>query len=213
MPFIKTHSIMSTLEAKTIYTIYAESTPNPTTMKFVANRMLLDHGLAEYTSFEEAKGSPLALALFKFPFVQGVFIQSNFITVLKSDMLSWQDVVLELREFIRDFLNGGGIVITEMPDMSTATHEQATAMAGHAEPASQLEEQIIAILEEEIRPAVAQDGGNITFKSFNDGVVSVVLRGACSGCPSSTITLKNGIETLLKNRLPGEIKEVVAING
>jgi len=100
-----------------------------------------------------------------------------------------------------------------MPDMSTATHEQATAMAGHAEPASQLEEQIIAILEEEIRPAVAQDGGNITFKSFNDGVVSVVLRGACSGCPSSTITLKNGIETLLKNRLPGEIKEVVAING
>ncbi len=86
-------------------------------------------------------------------------------------------------------------------------------MAGHAEPASQLEEQIIAILEEEIRPAVAQDGGNITFKGLNDGVVSVVLRGACSGCPSSTITLKNGIETLLKNRLPGEIKEVVAING
>jgi len=204
---------MSTLEAKIIYTIYAESTPNPSTMKFVANRILLEHGLAEYTSMEDAKGSPLALELFKFPFVQGVFIQSNFITVLKSDMLSWQDVVLELREFIRDFLNGGGIIITEMPDMSTATQEQATAMAGHAEPASQLEEQIIAILEEEIRPAVAQDGGNITFKGFNDGVVSVVLRGACSGCPSSTITLKNGIETLLKNRLPGEIREVVAING
>jgi Fe-S cluster biogenesis protein NfuA len=93
------------------------------------------------------------------------------------------------------------------------TQEQASVMAGHAEPASELEEQIITILEEEIRPAVAQDGGNITFKGFKDGVVSVVLRGACSGCPSSTVTLKNGIEALLKNRLPGEVTEVVAING
>jgi NFU1 iron-sulfur cluster scaffold homolog, mitochondrial len=202
-----------TMETKIVFTVYAESTPNPSTMKFVANRMLLEHGLAEYTSVEDAKGSPLALALFKFPFVQGVFIQSNFITVLKSDMLSWQDVVLELREFIRDFLNDGGIVITELPDMATATIQQATTMAGHAEPANALEEQIIAILEDEIRPAVAQDGGNITFKGFSDGVVSVVLRGACSGCPSSTITLKNGIESLLKNRLPGEVREVVAING
>jgi NFU1 iron-sulfur cluster scaffold homolog, mitochondrial len=201
------------METKIVFTVYAESTPNPSTMKFVANRMLLEHGLAEYTSVEDAKGSPLALALFKFPFVQGVFIQSNFITVLKSDMLSWQDVVLELREFIRDFLNDGGIVITELPDMATATIQQATTMAGHAEPANALEEQIIAILEDEIRPAVAQDGGNITFKGFSDGVVSVVLRGACSGCPSSTITLKNGIESLLKNRLPGEVREVVAING
>ncbi len=193
--------------------MYAESTPNPTTMKFVANRILLEHGLAEYTSMEEAKGSPMALALFKFPFVNGVFIQSNFITVLKSDMVSWQDVVLELREYVRDFLNDGGVVITELPDMSTVTQEQASVMAGHAEPASELEEQIITILEEEIRPAVAQDGGNITFKGFKDGVVSVVLRGACSGCPSSTVTLKNGIEALLKNRLPGEVTEVVAING
>jgi Fe-S cluster biogenesis protein NfuA len=201
------------IETRTIYTVYAESTPNPTTMKFVANRILLDHGLAEYTSMEDAKGSPMALALFKFPFVNGVFIQSNFITVLKSDMVSWQDVVLELREFVRDFLNDGGIVIAELPDMSTVTQEQASVMAGHAEPATELEEQIITILEEEIRPAVAQDGGNITFKGFKDGVVSVVLRGACSGCPSSTVTLKNGIEALLKNRLPGEVTEVVAING
>lgn len=201
------------METKILYTVYAESTPNLSTMKFVANRMLLEHGLAEYTGMEDAKGSPLALALFKFPFVQGVFIQSNFITVLKSDMLSWQDVVLELREFIRDFLNDGGTVITELPDMAMATMQEATAMAGHAEPANALEEQIIAILEDEIRPAVAQDGGNITFKGFSDGVVSVVLRGACSGCPSSTITLKSGIESLLKNRLPGEVREVVAING
>jgi NFU1 iron-sulfur cluster scaffold homolog, mitochondrial len=197
----------------TPYTIYAESTPNPTTMKFVANRILLEHGLAEYTSVEDAKGSPLALALFKFPFVQGVFIQGNFITVQKNDMVGWQDVVLELREFVRDFLNGGGTVITELPHMKAPTMQEATAMAGHSEPANQLEEQIIAILEDEIQPAVAQDGGNITFKGFDNGVVSVVLRGACSGCPSSTVTLKNGVETLLKNRLPGEVREVVAING
>ncbi len=201
------------METKTIYTVYAESTPNPATMKFVANRVLLEHGLAEYTSVEDAKGSPLALALFKFPFVMGVFIQGNFITVLKNDMVSWQDVVLELREFVRDYLNSGGAIVTELPDMATATVQQATAMAGHAEPSSEIEEQIIAVLEEEIRPAVAQDGGNITFKGLQDGVVSVVLRGACSGCPSSTVTLKNGIETLLRNRFPGSVSEVVAING
>lgn len=197
----------------TPYTIYAESTPNPSTMKFVANRILLEQGLVEYTSVEDAKGSPLALDLFKFPFVQGVFIQGNFITVQKNDMVGWQDVVLELREFVRDFLNGGGTVITELPDRPAPTMQEATAMAGHTEPANELEEQIIAILEDEIRPAVAQDGGNITFQGFNDGVVSVILRGACSGCPSSTVTLKNGIEALLRNRLPGEVREVVAING
>ncbi|MCF8258800.1 MAG: NifU family protein [Flavobacteriales bacterium] len=196
-----------------VYTVYAESTPNPATMKFVANRTLLEHGLVEYTSFEDAKGSPIALALFKFPFVQGVFIQSNFITVQKNDMVGWQDVVLELREFVRDHLNSGGAVITELPDMSKATVQEATSMAGHTEPANELEERIITILEDEIRPAVARDGGNITFRGFHDGVVSVVLRGACSGCPSSTVTLKNGIESLLKHRLPGEVREVVAING
>lgn len=201
------------METKTIYTIYAESTPNPATMKFVANRVLLEHGLAEYTSIEEAKGSPLALALFNFPFVTGVFVQGNFITVLKNDIVSWQDVVLELREFVRDHLNAGGAIVSEMPDMSLATMQEATAMAGHAEPVNELEEQIIAVLEEEIRPAVAQDGGNITFKGLQNGVVSVVLRGACSGCPSSTVTLKSGIETLLRNRFPGSVSEVVAING
>lgn len=201
------------METKTIFTIYAESTPNPNTMKFVANRILLNQGLVEYTSVDDAKGSPLALALFRFPFVIGVFIQNNFITVQKNDMVSWQDVVLELREFVRDYLNDGGTIVTEMPEMSEVSVEQATMMAGHSEPASELEEQIIATLEEEIRPAVAQDGGNITFKGMDDGVVSVVLRGACSGCPSSTITLKNGIETLLKTRFPGSVREVVAING
>lgn len=199
---------------KTIpYTIYAESTPNPTTMKFVANRVLLEEGLAEYLSFEEAKGSPLAMKLFGFPFVTGVFIQSNFITVMKSDMVSWQDVVMELREFIRDYLSQGGAVVTDFDPNAIRTPEEVASTTVHAEAASELEEKIIAILDAEIAPAVAQDGGNITFKGYENGVVNVVLRGACSGCPSSTVTLKNGIETLLKNRLPGQVDEVVAING
>lgn len=199
---------------KTIpYTVYAESTPNPTTMKFVANRVLLEQGLAEYTGMDEAKGSPLAMKLFGFPFVTGVFIQSNFITVMKSDMVSWEDVVMELREFVRDYLNGGGAVVNELTDGAYQTKEQIAATAVHSEPTTDLEQQIIAILDAEIAPAVAQDGGNITFKGYENGVVNVVLRGACSGCPSSTVTLKNGIETLLKNRLPGEITEVVAVNG
>jgi Fe-S cluster biogenesis protein NfuA len=199
---------------KTIpYTIYAEATPNPTTMKFVANRVLLENGLAEYTSFEDAKGSPLAMKLFSFPFITGVFIQYNFITLMKSDMVGWEDVVMELREFVRDYLNNGGVVVTELPADALRTAEDIAATQVHSEPSSDLEKKIIAILDNEIAPAVAQDGGNITFKGYDNGVVSVVLRGACSGCPSSTVTLKNGIETLLRNRLPGEVSEVVAING
>jgi Fe-S cluster biogenesis protein NfuA len=195
------------------YTIYAESTPNPTTMKYVANKVLLENGLAEYTSMEEAKGSPLAMKLFGFPFVTGVFIQSNFITVMKSDMVGWEDVVMELREFIRDYLNTGAVVVSDFNDSSVLSEEQVATTTVHVKPISDLEEQIIAILDAEIAPAVAQDGGNITFQSYEKGVVNVVLRGACSGCPSSTVTLKNGIEKLLITRLPGEVTEVVAVNG
>jgi Fe-S cluster biogenesis protein NfuA len=185
------------------HTVYAESTPNPATMKFVANRVLLEEGLAEYTDMDEAKGSPVAMKLFGFPFV----------TVMKSDMVSWEDVLMELREFIRDYLNSGGAVVTDLVDGAIQTEEQLATTAVHSTPTSDLEEQIIAILDAEIAPAVAQDGGNITFKGYDKGVVNVVLRGSCSGCPSSTVTLKNGIETLLQSRFPGEISEVVAVNG
>jgi Fe-S cluster biogenesis protein NfuA len=182
-------------------------------MKFVANRVLLDEGLAEYTGMDDAKGSPLAMKLFSFPFVTGVYIQYNFITVMKSDMIGWEDVVVELREFVRDYLNAGGAIITEFDPNMVQTKEQLAATTVHAAASSDLEEKIIAILDNDIAPAVAQDGGNITFRSYENGVVNVVLRGACSGCPSSTVTLKKGIETLLKNRLPGEVSEVVAVNG
>lgn len=201
------------MEKTTPFTIYAESTPNPTTMKYVANKVLLEEGLAEYTSMDEAKGSPLASKLFGFPFVTGVFIQSNFITIMKSDMIGWEDVVMELREFIRDYLNTGAAVVTDLAAGTVQTAAEVAATSVHSKPTSDIEEQIIAILDAEIAPAVAQDGGNITFKAYDKGVVNVVLRGACSGCPSSTVTLKNGIETLLKSRLPGEVTEVVAVNG
>ncbi len=197
---------------KTIpFSVYAESTPNPTTMKFVVNRVLLESGLVEYTDFEQARDSPLAIALFQFPFVTGIFIQDNFVTVMKSEMVPWEDVVLEVREFIRDHLNNGGAVVKNADGVSSSTGSDH--MQVHAEAKTELEERIIAILDDEIAPAVARDGGNITFMSFEKGTVNVVLRGACSGCPSSTVTLKNGIEALLKNRLPGEVEEVVAING
>lgn len=199
---------------KTIpYSIYAESTPNPATMKFVANRVLLAEGLAEYTGIDQAKGSPLAMKLFSFPFVTAVFIQSNFVTVMKSDMVSWEDVVNELRGFIRDYLNSGMAVVNELPADAVQTAEEIAATTVHVAPSTNLEEEIIAILDAEIAPAVAQDGGNITFKSYENGVVKVVLRGSCSGCPASTGTLKNGIENLLKIRLPGQVSEVVAVNG
>ncbi len=199
---------------KTIpYMVYAESTPNPTTMKFVANRIVLENGLAEYTSMEQAQDSPLALELFRFPFVTGVFIQDNFITVMKSDMVPWDEVVMELREFVRSFLNDGGEVVTNPAEAKSVEDPNQKTRETHVQPKTILEERIITILDNEIAPAVARDGGNITFMGFDKGVVSVVLRGACSGCPSATITLKSGIEALLKNRLPGEITEVVAVNG
>jgi Fe-S cluster biogenesis protein NfuA len=153
------------------------------------------------------------MKLFGFPFVTGVFIQSNFITVMKSDMVGWEDVVMEIREFIRDYLNTGAAVVTDLAAGTVQTAAEVAATSVHSKPTSDIEEQIIAILDAEIAPAVAQDGGNITFKAYEKGVVNVVLRGACSGCPSSTVTLKNGIETLLKSRLPGEVTEVVAVNG
>jgi NFU1 iron-sulfur cluster scaffold homolog, mitochondrial len=190
--------------------IYAESTPNPAAMKFVANRLLIDNGATvEYTNRAQAKGSPLALELFNFPFVSQVFITGNFITVFKNEMASWNDVALELREFIRDFINEGKAIITEYPEQKAELNEEDATPMLHTEPQTVEESRIVELLEEYIRPAVETDGGAVYFKSFIEGVVTVSLRGSCSGCPSSTFTLKAGIEGLLKRMMP-EVKEVVA---
>lgn len=196
--------------------VYAEVTPNPSAMKFGTNKSLTATDV-EYKNIEEAsKSSPLAQALFGFSFVKGVFISENYISITKFDVVEWNDVYAEVRNFISTYLQDNKTIIKELPKTESTTKktkkekEEATTDDLDGTPGK-----IIAILDEYIRPAVASDGGNIAFKSYDEEskVVSVILQGACSGCPSSTITLKNGIETMLKEMLPNEISEVVAING
>ena len=193
--------------------VYAEVTPNPSAMKFGTNKSLTATDV-EYKNIEEAsKSSPLAQALFGFSFVKGVFISENYISITKFDVVEWNDVYAEVRNFISTYLQDNKTIIKELPKTESTTKkekEEATSDGLDGTPGK-----IIAILDEYIRPAVASDGGNIAFKSYDEEskVVSVILQGACSGCPSSTITLKNGIETMLKEMLPNEISEVVAING
>lgn len=194
--------------------IYAENTPNPATMKFVANRLLVENGAtAQYREASEAKGSPLAQELFRFPFVKAVFISSNYVTINKSDNIQWEDIILELREFLRNYLSSDKPVITELPAKEVHTDSTfkntTTVYTEHAAPQSETEHKIIEVLEQYIRPAVEQDGGLITFKSYEEGVVTVAMKGSCSGCPSATLTLKAGIEGLLKRMVPG-VTEVVA---
>jgi len=192
--------------------IYAEVTPNPAVMKFGSNKALTQTDV-EYKNIEEAsKSSPLAQAIFTFPFVKEVFISDNYISVTKYDMVEWNDVYPELRSFIREYLADGKTIIKELPTQETSPEAiieiPKVALEG-------ISAQIVDILDEYIKPAVASDGGNIAFRSYDQEreVVSVVLQGACSGCPSSTATLKSGIENLLKEMLPNKINEVIAING
>ncbi|MCB0395591.1 MAG: NifU family protein [Flavobacteriales bacterium] len=196
---------------KQVITIYAESTPNPAAMKFVANKMLVKGREVEFKSAEEAVHAPLVSRLFTFPFVKNVFVAANFISITKSEAIEWNDVVMELREFIRDRLTEGLAVVEESSKSPAGDAESVSLPGDPAIPQGELEERISGILEEYIRPAVEQDGGAIHFHSFKDGVVKVLLKGACSGCPSSTITLKAGIEGLMKRMVP-EVTAVEAVS-
>ena len=187
------------------YSIYAESTPNPAVMKFVSNRILVAENM-EILTVEDAKQIPLATAIFNFPFVKGLFISGNFISITKNADVKWDDIAMQLRIFITDFLNKEGVVIKEMKTAKEVEKKIDQETLNF----SDMEQKIADILDEYIRPAVESDGGFISLKSFKDGVVSVVLKGACSGCPSSSLTLKQGIESLLKQRFPEQIKDVVA---
>ena len=190
-------------------TVYAESTPNPSVMKFVANKPLVPESF-EFKNIDEAKISPLAQKLFHFPFIKEIFINSNYISITKYEINSWDEVVMESREFVRSFLEEGNIVIEESIEL-----KKDFKNTSGFENLNELEKQIISILKEYIQPAVASDGGNIEFDSYdsNKKSVRVILQGACSGCPSSTLTLKNGIETMLKEMMPGKIENVIALNG
>lgn len=201
---------MESTQQRMPVSVYAEDTPNPATMRFVASKALVPEGrLLEFTSVEQAEAiSPLAAHVFNLPFVAGVFISGNFLAVTKNDSIEWDLVQLEMREYIQEFLNTDGrVVLADAPAQGLAdANERATS---HAAPGTEEEERIIAVLDEYVSPAVAMDGGHIAFKSFRDGILAVSLRGSCSGCPSSMVTLKSGIENLMKEMVSG-VREVVA---
>lgn len=191
-------------------TVYAEMTPNPSTMKFVANKYLLITGdSVEFGTKAEAKGfSPLAEELLNFPFVKNVFIAANFVTVTKTDNVPWDFITMELREFVKNWIAEGKEVLIQMPAPKPAAESEEGAPRKEYSP-SEYDDAIRSLLDEYVRPAVENDGGAIEFRGYEDGVVTVQMRGSCAGCPSSTATLKGGIENLLKSHLP-EVKEVVA---
>ena len=192
-------------------TVYGETTPNPAALKFVVSRMLTKNAV-EYKNIDQTGSSPLAKELFKFPYVKEVFIDENYISVTKYDINDWQEITLELRSYIKQYIENGGTVLDEnFLEVAAAQENDKTKAFDNLDVTSQ---QIINILEEYVKPAVQADGGNIAFDSYNeaDKTVKVILQGACSGCPSSTFTLKSGIENMLKSMLNDESIKVEAIN-
>jgi Fe-S cluster biogenesis protein NfuA len=198
--------------------VYAEQTPNPATMKFVCTLALLPTGIsAEYSHIDQTSPCPLAARLFSFPFVSGVFISENFITVTRQGDIDWQEVFPELREYIQNYLMLGYPVFENEPEGASTVENTPSKTISAAEnkhiPAEgATEARIISLLDEYVAPAVAGDGGAIYFHSFDaqTGKLIVSLRGSCNGCPSSTMTLRNGIQSLFERMMP-EVKEVVAL--
>ena len=190
----------------------AETTPNPAVLKFACNKLLTKTAV-EFKNIDETAASPLAKELFKFPFVKEVFIDENYVSITKFAVTEWDEITLELRTFIKGFIENGGTIIDETAITKTENHQKQ--QDSYFENLDVTSQQIINIIEEYVKPAVQSDGGNIVFESFDsaDKRVKVILQGACSGCPSSTFTLKNGIENMLKDMLKDQDIKVEAING
>lgn len=189
-----------------IISIYTEMTPNPETMKFVANKLLYPGKSIDIANEEQAQASPLAKELFSFPFIKSVFIASNFITLTKTtETEDWQDVIPTIKQFLKDYLENNGVVVNEEEVLKIKQEATNTVSADDDDIVKRVKE----LLENYVKPAVEMDGGAIQFKSYNEGVVNLMLQGSCSGCPSSMITLKAGIEGMMKRMIP-EVKEVVA---
>lgn len=195
-------------------TVYAEVTPNPSTMKFVASKKIVGAAF-EFKNIDEARDSKLATELFQFPFVKQVFIDENYVSVSKYEVAEWDDITIELREVIRNFIANGKQIVADSAKSSSEAQVSETVTNESPIELDDTSQEIVDILEEYVKPAVASDGGNIMFKSYDTDTktVNVILQGACSGCPSSTFTLKNGIETMLKNMMGDKVNEVVALNG
>ena len=196
---------------KTAVTVYAESTPNPSVIKYVCNKNLVGK-ICEFSSIDEAENSPLAVELFKFPFVKNIFMDKNYISITKYEIAEWDDINNQLRDFIRTYIEDGKQVLSKPITQQVKIEEEKTEAKFEA--LDDISKNIVNILEEYVKPAVASDGGNIEFKSYNSETkkVEVLLQGACSGCPSSTFTLKNGIENMLKEMLNDQDVSVHAIN-
>ena len=192
-------------------TVYAETTPNPNVMKFVSNKLLTTQSVS-VENIEEAMVSPLAKALYQFPFIKELFIDQNYISIQKYEVVEWAEVSNEVRSFIKKFIEEGGVVV-DMDALKSSPKKEKQEVANF-ENLDVTSQQIINILEEYVKPAVQSDGGNILFDSYdpNDNRVKVILQGACSGCPSSTFTLKNGIENMLKDMLQNQNIKVEAVN-
>lgn len=189
-----------------IISIYTEMTPNPETMKFVANKLLYPGKSIDFPEVESAKPSPLAIELFGFPFIKAVFIASNFVTLTKtSDTEDWQDVIPTIRTFLKEYLEEGKAVINE-EELAAVKQTSTNEVSADDD---DIVKRIKELLDNYVRPAVEMDGGAIQFKSYDAGTVSLAMQGSCSGCPSSMITLKAGIEGMMKRMIP-EVKEVVA---
>lgn len=191
-------------------TVYGETTPNPAALKFVVSRMLTKTPV-EYKNIDQTSSSPLVQELFKFPYVKEVFIDENYVSVTKYEINDWQEITLELRTFIKQFIENGGTVIDEsLLDIALKDEKVKDANFDSLDETSQ---KIINILEEYVKPAVAADGGNIVFDSYDDqtDTVKVMMQGACNGCPSSTFTLKSGIENMLKSMLNNDNIKVEAV--
>jgi Fe-S cluster biogenesis protein NfuA len=197
-------------------TVYVESTPNPSVLKFIANKKLVLQ-TTEFKNSEEAKNAPMAQQLFQFPFVKEIFLDENFISITKYDSAEWEDITAELREFIRQYIEDGKEILKEeavQPKLEDEKKGTGELPKIETENLDDVSKEIVEILEEYVKPAVASDGGNIKFESYNpeDRRVKVILQGACSGCPSSTVTLKNGIEQMLREMLKGKVQTVEAVN-
>lgn len=187
----------------TIVSIYTEMTPNPETMKFVANKLLYPGKSIDFPDEASAAPSPLAQELFAFPFIRAVFIASNFVTLAKTPDTQWEEVIPTVREFLKQYLEEGKVVINE--DQVVVKADTNTVNADDTDVVKRIKE----LLENYVKPAVEMDGGAISYKGFDNGTVKLMLQGSCSGCPSSMITLKAGIEGMMKRMIP-EVKEVVA---
>jgi Fe-S cluster biogenesis protein NfuA len=189
-----------------IISIYTEMTPNPETMKFVANKLLYPGKSIDFPDMESAKASPLATELFGFPFVKAIFIASNFVTLTKTtDTNDWADVIPSIRQFLKEYLEDGKPIVNEEEVAAMKQDSSNQVLADDDDVVKRIKE----LLDNYVRPAVEMDGGAIQFKSYDDGVVNLMMQGSCSGCPSSMITLKAGIEGMMKRMIP-EVREVVA---